>query len=143
MIERVTVEDLPKVADLAKWFYYRMNPEGNFSTEAWLKAWTHLLSSGSGLILRRGNLEAIGIILYPDPNDGLLAAGFGFWYVAADDDSLANGLLHQRLMDDLRAMGVNRSLFSNLIGPRYDRVGRFLLHAGYRPVEVVHRKDLN
>lgn len=143
MIDRVTVEDLPKVIDLAKWFYCKMNPEGEFSAEAFLGAWTRLLGTGSGLILRRGNLEAIGVILYPDPNDGKLAAGFGFWYVAGDDDSLANGVLHQRLMDELKAIGVKHSFFANRIGPRYDRVEKFLLHDGYRPQEVVFRKELS
>ncbi len=143
MIYRVTVEDLPQVVDLAKWFYYKMNPEGGeFSAESWQNAWGQLLKNGQGFILRRGNTEAVGMILYPDPNDGKLCAGFGFWYVAEDDTSLASGILHQRMEDDLRRMGVSRIFFSNLINDRQQKVDRFLLHAGYRPVEVMYRKDL-
>jgi hypothetical protein len=143
MITTATVEDLPKVLDLAKWFYCKVSPEGEFSAEAFLKAWTHLLSTGSGLIMRRGDMEAIGVILYPDPNDGFLAAGFSFWYVAGDDNSLANGLLHNELMGKLKSLGVRRSFCANRLGPRYSRVEKFLLHDGYRPEEVVFRKDLN
>lgn len=142
MIEQVRVKDLSKVVDLAKWFYHKLNPEGEFCAESFVSAWTYLLQGGMALILRRGESEAIGVILYPDPNDGKLAAGVGFWYFADEDHSLANGLLYHELEAALRARNVRKVFFSNLINHRSERVEKFLLHAGYRPVEVHFRKDL-
>ena len=142
MISLVTVEELPKVVDLAQWFYCRLNPQGEFSRESFLSAWTNILRGGMGFIMKRGDLEAIGVLIYPDPYDGKLAAGTAFWYVAGDDNSLACGMLHRELETALRKHGVSKIFFSNLIHFRYGRVEKFLLHAGYQPVEVHFRKDL-
>jgi hypothetical protein len=148
MIATLKSSDLKEVVGLAKWFYLKMNPGAldEFNSDAFIATWSKLIDSGIGIVVKRqgnsGIAEAIGMILYPDPNTGKMAAGFGFWYIAAEDDSLANGFLHERMEDELRERGIKRIFFSNLLNDRYDKVEKFLLHAGYRPVEVHFRKDL-
>lgn len=145
MISLATVEDLPRVTKLAAQFYTKLNPEGCFNPDAFVATYSSLLASGSAVILKRDKdgtvLEAIAAILYADPYDGALAAGFGFWFIAGDDDSLANDLLHHRLEQELRRRGVVRQFTTALIGERQLRVERFLKAAGYRAVEVGYRKD--
>lgn len=146
MITLATVEDLNHVADLGKGFYLKLNKSDGFNFKAFVSAWTTYLITGFGLIVKRtvdhDVKEAVGTLFYDDPNDGVKSAQGSFWYVSDDDSSLASGLVYDRLEQEVVRHGARRLFISSQIGERFVKVGKFLSHAGFHPVEMIHRKDL-
>lgn len=146
MITTVTAEELPRVAGLAGWFFHQTGSLGEFDTASFIRSWTGLLHARLGFIMKRTNgtpepQEAIGVLLYPDPNTGKNVAATAFWY-AQDDNSLAGGLLHERVLREAKERGAVRFFVTGLLNQRFGRVEKFLLHAGYKPIEVHYYKDI-
>lgn len=147
MISLAAREDLVKVADIACWYFYQCRKLGEFDREVWVKTWSLLLDSCAGLVLQRTNegqpAEAIGVLLYPDPNDGKLAAYSAFWYVADCTKGLSGGLLKAELERLLKERGVHRLYMTALTNHNDEKTERHLIRAGYQPIEVVYGKELS
>lgn len=145
MIRLLQVDELEKVTDLAQWYFYQCKIPGSFSKECFVKTWKNFIQTNVGLIIARlgdtGPVEAIGVLIYPDPNDGMLVASVVFWYVL-QEDSLAKGLLYAKLEQHLRGMEIKRIYTTSLLNHRHDRVSSFLIHAGFSPFEVHFGKEL-
>jgi len=146
VITLATSEELPAVADLAKWYFYKCGSIGEFDAGSFVTAWTDLLRSGAGYITKRTNgnpepQEAMGVLIYPDPNRGQRVAAATFWY-AQDDSSMASGLLHERTLREARERGAVGFYSTALINERYGKVSGFFLGSGYKPVEVHFYKEL-
>lgn len=146
MITEVTIDELPQVSDLARWYFYQCGLLGEFNKHAFIKSWTTFLSSGIGFIVKRtgeeGIAEAIGVLIYPDPHDGQPAASTMFWYVTQEGESLAGGLLYQKVIEKCKTQGVVRMTIAALFNNRMHRVENFLIHAGFKPIEVHYVKEL-
>lgn len=147
MIALCKAEELPTVVDLAEWFYYQQNRPGKFDREVWVRTWATMLNSNIGFILQRTSegrpAEAIGVVLYPDPNDGHLAAYSGFWYVSGESKSLVGGLLYTELERLLKERGIIWLYITALTNQREEKVSKFFLHSGFQPMEVVWGKRLS
>jgi hypothetical protein len=147
MISLCTAAELPTVVDLAEWFYYQQQRPGKFDREVWVKIWTTMLDASIGFILQRTSegrpAEAIGVMLYPDPNNGQLAAYSGFWYITGESKSLAGGLLYHELERILKERGVQRFFMTALLNQRENKVSQYMLRSGFLPVEVLHVKELS
>lgn len=145
MITLATIDDLAAVADIAAWYFHRSSPIGEFDREVWCSTWNKLLASNAGLVLKRqgqdGPTEAIGVMLYPSPNDGKLSAYAAFWYIVEDAKALEGGLLHLELEKLLKERGLARLYMTSLVNQREGKVTKYLLHAGYTPIEVVWGKE--
>jgi len=146
MIGIATADDLVGVADIASWYFYRCKKLGEFNRDVFCSTWQRLLQSGIGLIIKRTNgtnvTEAIGVIVFPDPFDGKLAAQSAFWYVIEESKGLEGGMLHLEAERILVERGVERIFMTSLINQRECKVGQYLLKAGYMPLEVVYGKEL-
>lgn len=147
MIGLATSGDLVGVADIASWYFYRCKQLGEFDRNVWCSTWNKLLSTEAGLIIKRettaGVVEAIGVMIYPDPNDGKLAAYSAFWYLIEDSKGLEGGILYVELEGLLKERGIKRLFMTSLINQRDEKVSKYLLHAGYAPIEVVYGKELS
>ena len=147
MIARVESWELASVVDLAEWFYNQQNRPGKFNRDVWIHTWTKLVDSGTALIMKRTfkdrTAEAIGTVIYADPNDGKMAAYSGFWYFNGEPKGLSGGLLYAELERQLKERGVMRLFITSLSNQRETKVARYLTHNGYQPMEVVYVKELH
>lgn len=147
MIGLATNDDLCGVADIAAWYFYRVKKLGDFKREVFCSTWNNLINSSAGLVVKRTNggdgvVEGIGFLIYPDPHDGALSAYSAFWYVVEDAKGLEGGMLYLEAETILKQRGIERLYMTSLINQREEKVAKYLLHAGYSPIEVVYGKEL-
>lgn len=147
MISLATVDELISVADIASWYFYKCKKLGEFNREVFIATWNNLISTGAGMVIKRtsngGVVEGMGALIYPDPHDGALCACSAFWYVTDDAKGLEGGMLYLEVETILKERGIARFYMTSLINQRDEKVSKYLLHAGYKPIEVVYGKELS
>jgi len=146
MIRIANVDDLKQYVLAAKSFY-ESTGRTKFNEEAFISSWTRVIGLGAGFVIGRFSndgppLEAIGVLLYPDPFEGTSCASTGFWYVNGNNNGLADGLLFVALMEELVRRGVGHFYFAVLHDERMHKVITFLDKGGFVAVETNYRKDL-
>ncbi len=146
MISLATMDDMARVGGLAAWYFHKLGCIGRFDGVSFMRSWQDLMRHGVGFIMQRTNgtpepHEAMGVLIYPDPCTGQRVAATAFWY-AQDDISMAAGMLHERVQREAKERGAVRLFVAGMMNERYDKVAKYLLHAGYKPVEVHYVKEL-
>ena len=147
MIALATKEELVGMADIASYYFSKCKKIGGFNRELFCSTWNNLIATGAGLIIKRtsngsGIVEGMGFLIYPDQFDQALSAYAAFWYIGDDFKGLEGGMLHLEVETILKERGITRLYMTSLINQRDGKVGRYLMHAGYQPLEVVYGKEL-
>lgn len=151
MITAVQPSDLPRIAPLASWYFKKCGLSGEFNVTSFVKTWSALIESGTGIIMQRisngpaaalcsdlpgvSPVEAIGVIIAPDEYTGHLCAGTRFWYKEGAA-SLADGRLGCATQDCLAKRGVVRWYMTSLFDDQMIQRQTFLIKAGFFPVET-------
>ena len=117
----------------------------SFNEEVWLSSWLSLVDKGSAFILisedDSGITGAIGGMLYPDVNDGVLVSQESFWFVAKAKRGGGPALLRE--YEELASLlGAKRSIMNHLADDRAPNTARFYERAGYHPLESSYYKEL-
>lgn len=138
-------EDLLQCARLGELFYREGALPGNLVPSIFMGNWKTLIESGTGRILGawRGAefLGALGVLVYPDINDGEIVAQEAFWYVHPNHRGIGMKLLDQSI-EDLRREGVKRMTMVHLESLMPDRLKSLYERLGFRPVESHYAGDL-
>ena len=116
-----------------------------FNEEVWLATWSKLLNDGAAFVMvseAEGEITgAIGGLVYPDMNDGVMVSQEAFWFVSKDTRGGGPALLRE--YESVAAkIGVKRSIMNHLADNRAARTARFYKRAGYNPLESSYYKEL-
>lgn len=147
MIALATTGDMAGVADIASLYFYKVKKLGEFRREVFCSTWNNLISTGAGLVIKRtsngsGIVEGMGFLIYPDQFDQAPSAYAAFWYVSEESKGLAGGMLHLEVEAILKERGIARIYMTSLLNHRNGTVSKYLMKAGYQPIEVVYGKEL-
>ena len=143
----IKAEEIEKLIPLAEEFHENevLASWCSFDPEVWVKAWTALLKQGAAFVLISedddGITGAMGGLVYPDVNDGVLVCQESFWFVPRDKRGGGPALLRE--YEELAAdIGVKRSIMNHLADSRAKHIARFYERAGYQPLESSYYKEL-
>lgn len=132
---------------MASIYFYKCKKMGEFKRDVFCSTWNNLISTGAGMVIKRtsngnGIVEGMGFLIYPDQFDLAPSAYAAFWYIGYDYKGLEAGMLHLEVEAILKERGVVRIYMTSLINQRDGKVSKYLMHAGYQPLEVVYGKEL-
>lgn len=142
MIRQATINDLPRLIQLAEEFADSTQFVKGFKPEYFINSWTQFLSTSIGVIFILDDYAGmLGAIKYPDINTGRLSALECFWFVSQDKRGNGLELLkefelwakdHQCL--DIRMVHLSDSM--------PERLSVLYKRMGYKPVETHYAKEL-
>jgi len=146
-IRAAQLDDLPVLANHGKDFYEEGHLPGRFNRVVFIESWTKLLTSGLGRIFVYDDgehiLGAIGVILFPDINDGQLVAQEAFWYVVPSArKGLVGAQLVARFTEWAKDHGAARVIMVYLSQLMPDVVKSFYEHHGFVQTEISYVKEL-
>lgn len=146
MIGLVTENDILKSETWADKVYVSGKYPGVFCPEHFRRTWKRLIDSGMAVLMKResGGLihEAIGMILYKDPNTGDLSAGCAIWIVLRKPVGLEGGMLFLEMLNELKRRGISQVCMSVGLNGRFAQTRHMLESFGFKPVEVNFYKKL-
>ncbi len=145
MIRIIRVEELPKLADLAKEFYSSSKFLKEFKIDRFIEIWSPLLSSGSGVILVEdvdGKFKGcLGGIAHRDLYSDSVVACEMFWFVS--ENSRGCGLnLYRQFESWARDKGAASIQMVHLSDSMPDGIKRIYERLGYESTETRYTKEL-
>ena len=123
----------------------RESEEGQKACEAWVNSWFLMISSGSAKILglKKDNkfIGAIGLVLTPSLEDGIMTCMEAFWYV--DEKHRGQGLkLLLKGEKEAKAMGAKRMVMMYLQNSMPSKVKNIYERMGYTYIQTSYFKEL-
>lgn len=144
----IKVEELSALLPLAREFHQNeiLASWCSFNEDVWLSTWSKLLNEGAAFVMisedEAGITGAIGGVVYPDMNDGVMVSQEAFWFVLKDRRGGGPALLRE--YESVAAkIGVKRSIMNHLADNRAKHTARFYQRAGYSPLESSYYKELD
>jgi hypothetical protein len=145
MINLATIEDIRDCSDKAREFYRDVMGKDEFHVEHFRNVMASLIKNEMAIVLKRETngaiREAIGAVITPDCHTGKPTAMVSFWFVTGRY-GLASGLVFMAFLGELRSRNVQSVFVSASLGPRYERVRRFLERTGFSPTDVYFRMNI-
>jgi hypothetical protein len=145
-VREADIEDLSRLAPLAREFYASSRFLGSFDLDRFVACWTALFETGAGQIflLEDGTGEVAGTIggmIYPEPYSGELIATEFFWYVRLG--SRGEGMkLYCAFEHWARDRKCSQIRMVHLLDSMPEKLARAYRHLGYTPAEVHYLKEL-
>lgn len=144
MVREVRVDELPIVAQTGLLFFEEAKLPGKLIPEIFIRSWTNLIKADLGKVL--GLYEddvfvgGLGMVYFPDLNDGELVANECFWFVRPEHRIHGLQLLKEaeRIAKELSC---KRMGMIYLHGEAGDRLSRIYTKLGFRPIETHHIKE--
>lgn len=151
MIREIAIDELGRVEDAAREFYAASHVLGSFRIDHFRQIWEPLLTSGAGVIFASCDHEnkygaaldgVIGGVIHREIyGDALIAEEF-FWFVREAHRG-AGVALYRRFEAWARERGAHSIQMAHLFDSMPEKVAKFYLRAGFKPVEMRYAKDLN
>ncbi len=144
MIREATETDTPRLVDMARDFLH-YTPYGRLlaPTHAQLVAFVETIRTLGVILVWEGGIEIegmIGLVCLPHPVDGTLIAEEIAWWVSTD---LRGSHIGPSLLTAAEAWSRQKCARAiKMVAPASSRVGRFLTHQGYAPIETAFYKEL-
>tara|TARA_B110000305_G_scaffold47223_1_gene50413 strand:+ start:646 stop:1110 length:465 start_codon:yes stop_codon:yes gene_type:complete len=134
--------------------FYKMMPykqliketkEGQEASDLWIENWFFTIESGNGKILALKKddkfIGAIGLILSPSLEDGVMTCMEAFWYV--DENHRGQGLkLLLKAQKLAKEMGAKRMMMMYLENSMPEKVKNVYEKMGYQLVQTTYFKEL-
>lgn len=116
-----------------------------FDPKVWEESWAVLTKDPNAFVLISETDDritgAIGGLLFPDTNDGVLVSQEAFWFVPKDVRGGGPALLRE--YEELaKEKGAKRIIMNHLADTRAKHTARFYERAGYHPLELSYYKEL-
>jgi len=133
---------------LANKFFSSSGLPGSFVPEVWIANWTKFLDSNIGVIIYYQDFEtdqilgAIGGLIHPDVNDGLLVAQELFWFVVKGAGTKTALNLYESFEDWAKMHKAKRLNMACVCNRSMKSVRKFYERKGFRPVDVSYFIDL-
>lgn len=144
-IRPLRIDDLPAAAALGRFFYEEGALPGVLVPEVFIATWTHMLSSGNGVIFGKfAGDELVGFlggVIYNDPNDGELVASEFFWFIRKEYRGGGIALL-DAFEEWAKGMGAKRIVMVHLTNLMPESLGAFYRRRGYSPIEVHYMMEV-
>jgi pentatricopeptide repeat protein len=147
MIRELTINDLasPDLIELARTFYNEGRIPGKFIPEVFKANWTNFINNGCGVIYGQyieGKLiGAIGGLVYPDPNDGVLVANENFWFVK--NKARGNGIkLFYKFEYWVKLQGAKRLIMVYLQNSMPDKMEQIYRKMKFKKLETHYWKEI-
>lgn len=144
-VRPVTLAELPICAEKGQAFYKEGNLPGSLIPEVFVKTWTALFGAGLAhmyVLEIDGEIQgAIGGVVVPDLNDGVLMGNEAFWFVVPE--ARGQGL---RLLDafekSVEKAGAKRIGMIHLLNLMPDVLAKLYIRKGYKAIETHYIKEL-
>lgn len=146
-IHTASVEDLPKIAPIAKEFFLASQFLRRFELDRFVQVWTSLIESGTGVIFAIEDHSgewagAIGGVIYPDLYSGVLVATEFFWFVR--EGFRGQGIKLYRAFEHwARLRECSEIRMVHLMDSMPEKLERFYRHYDYVPAERLYVKELS
>ena len=153
IVEIKTEEDLKEIQEVLFNFYKimpynqldRNTDEGQEAWVLWQDTWYFMIQSGKGKILsmKKNNefIGAIGLVLNPSLEDGVLTCMESFWYV--DEKHRGQGLkLLLKAEKEARLMGAKRFMMMYLENSMPEKVKNVYERLNFRKIQTSYYKEL-
>lgn len=153
IVEIQTEEDLKEIQEVLFNFYKimpynqldRNTDEGQEAWVLWQDTWYFMIQSGKGKILamKKNNefIGAIGLVLNPSLEDGVLTCMESFWYV--DEKHRGQGLkLLLKAEKEARSMGAKRFMMMYLENSMPEKVKNVYERLNFRKIQTSYYKEL-
>ena len=119
--------------------------EGQEASDLWIENWFFTIESGNGKILALKKddkfIGAIGLILSPSLEDGVMTCMEAFWYV--DENHRGQGLkLLLKAQKLAKEMGAKRMMMMYLENSMPEKVKNVYEKMGYQLVQTTYFKEL-
>ena len=139
------IDDLPGLKDCAEEFYASSKFLRGFNLEMFVKVWTGLIESGSGVIFGLRDkgviVGAIGGLVFPDLYSGVLRATEMFWFVRGE--SRGDGLrLFHALEDWAKMRQCTQIVMVHLSDSMPDRLKGIYERLGFIEMETHFVKEI-
>jgi len=145
LIRRASLDDLPRLAPMAREFYSQSQFLHHFDADRFAKCWTELLTLGTGVIFLLGTEDISGVlggVIYPDLYSGRLIATEFFWYVRLG--SRGHGMqLYLAFERYAKNRGCEEIRMVHLLDSMPEKLSRVYRRLGYAPAEVHYVKEVN
>lgn len=145
MIRIATIEDLPKLGNIAKEFYSSSEHLDDFNIEIFASNWENFIESGVGIIfLLINNGDIIGVlggIKYPDVNSNQLIATELFWYVEKEHRGQGGKLLKE-FEEWAKLEGCKKIIMVHMTDFMPDKLSVIYRRKGYKKMEVHYVKEV-
>ena len=146
MIRLLTIDEIPKAAELGPLFYKEGNLPGSFIPETFIKNWENIFNNNIGFIIGMFDSKSkiiglLGGIMSADFNDCTLYASEMFWFVKKENRGRSISLLDAYEKEAINR-GAKRCSMGLLVGLHPDGLGRIYERRGYSPVEKTYFKTL-
>lgn len=153
IVEIETEEDLKEIQEVLFDFYEimpynkldRNTDEFQEASILWQDTWYFMIQSGKGKILamKKNNefIGAIGLVLNPSLEDGVLTCMEAFWYV--DEKHRGQGLkLLLKAEKEARSMGAKRFMMMYLENSMPEKVKNVYERLNFRKIQTSYYKEL-
>lgn len=143
MIRHLLASESIKAAPLAHKFFVMAREPGIFCHENFAQFWARQYNAGTGVILAEldglSNVVAVlGLTTFRDPWTNDLNAGELFWF----SESGNSGHLVRKALKVAKSIGVKNFFMQHTHALRPDRIAKFYLKMGFKPVFHQYRKEL-
>lgn len=140
MIRELTVADLSGMSACGEEFHREAKNLGPFSREAFEASWKYFFEAGAGHIFGDYSDDgefrgALGLLVAPDPNSGLLHAQEAFWFVRPQFRGKGLKLLIHA-MDWVKASGIRRFTMVHLSSIAPATLKKLYLRMGFVELET-------
>ena len=148
MIRRLEPAELPRLECGAREFYQASAFLGDFDIATFCKVWDQLLSGSTAAIFadvaETGRVNgALGGIIHRELYGARLIADEFFWFMRPDSrETLAGVRLYFAFEQWARAQGAAEIQMCHLLDSMPEKVARFYLRQGYKPIEMRFAKAL-
>jgi len=142
MIRKATIEDLPKMINLAEEFYASSEFLDRFDLNVFVSNWANFINIGIGVIWILNNFDGcLGAIKYPDVNNGKLVATEFFWFVSLGKRKEGIKLLIE-FEKWAKDEGCKRIIMGYLKDLMPEKIESFYKKMGYRAMETNYIKEI-
>lgn len=142
MIRKATIEDLPKLKELADEFYSSSEFLVDFDLDYFCSMWKQFILSGIGVIWILNDFDGMfGAMKYRNINNGMLTACEIFWFVAESKRGQGMELL-KTFESWAKQEGCKRIIMAYLEDLMPDVLKNVYKRRGYKPMEVHYVKEI-
>jgi hypothetical protein len=117
-----------------------------FNPESFRKMWSIWMELEMAVVMKResgGELkEAMGAIIYENPNTGVKEGSVNFWFVKPNQTGLVKGMVFMELCKELKIRGVRFMTIASNLDKNHRKVSRFLESVGFKPVDVTWKMEI-